>query len=87
VRTRLVFFDEKPKLYFATIWHTPIAHCKYYEPLWSIPEDASLLKKDQLWISSRDNEKSVKIDYCDVGTNFPFYSYCQFVIPNLCIYV
>lgn len=45
------------------------------------------IKKDQLWISSRDEEKSVKIDYYDAGTNFPFFSYCRFVIPTLCIYV
>jgi hypothetical protein len=44
------------------------------------------IKKDQLWISSRDEKKSVKINYYDAGTNLRFFSYCQFVNPTLCIY-
>ncbi len=41
--------NEKPKVSFAPIWHTPIVQCNDYKPSWIIPKEASLLEKTKAY--------------------------------------
>lgn len=80
VWTRLVLLDEKPKISFAPIWHTPIVHCVDYEPYWNVPQDANLLNKAKalrlftslnifiLKSNIQDKFNSMPISYADILT-------------------
>lgn len=51
VWTGLSLLNNKAKIAFAPIWHTPIVHCMMsYEPFWCYPpKDARLSDKTKAW--------------------------------------